>query len=211
MKKKLVSVFLVVALVAIAAVGTLAYFTDKEEASNVFTMGNVDITLTEPAWSGTDASTGEQDAPEVYPGEALAKDPTVTNIGKNPCFVRVKVEGLDQFGTGDMMITLRHGNYVAGYDSANWTLHTDGYYYYNEVVATEATAGDQWNQGLEDVTTPLFNQIVMPFGLDGTEEVKPIKITAEAVQAQAAKASWSEVKGMTIAEIDAWFETCGMG
>ena len=195
MKKKIVSLVLVAALAFTALVGTtLAYFTDKTEAAkNTFTVGNVKIKLEEPAWPAS----GEKDAPEVYPGEALAKDPTVTNIGNNPCFVRVKVTGLDQFGNKGE-ITLRHGNYDATYHSTNWTLSNDGYYYYNKVLATKAT------------TEPLFNQIVMPVGLTGGEATVSIDIYAEAVQAQGAKASWSDVKAMNVEEIAAWFTTCGM-
>ena len=48
MKKKLVAGGLVAALAATAIGGaTLAYFTDEEEAVNTFSVGNVDITLTE--------------------------------------------------------------------------------------------------------------------------------------------------------------------
>jgi len=47
MKKKLVSVFLVVALIAIAAAGTLAYFTDSEQVTNTMTVGNVQINIDE--------------------------------------------------------------------------------------------------------------------------------------------------------------------
>lgn len=47
MKKKIVSLALAVCLIAIAAVGTLAYFTDTDKATNTFTMGNVDIDLKE--------------------------------------------------------------------------------------------------------------------------------------------------------------------
>ena len=48
MKKKITAIFLCVALVAIAIVGaSLAYFTDKDEATNTFTMGNVKIDLQE--------------------------------------------------------------------------------------------------------------------------------------------------------------------
>ena len=108
------------------------------------------------------------------------------------------------------MITLRHGQYVAGYDSDNWTLHTDGYYYYNKVLATTETAGNEWNVGLGTVTEPLFNQIVMPTGITNNAEAKDIVVYAQAVQAQGAKASWSAVKTMTTAEVAAWFTTCGM-
>ncbi len=210
MKKKILSLTLVVCLLAIAVVGgTLAYFTDTEDADNTFTVGNVDIELTEPAWT---EGTGSTDAEDVYPGEALAKDPTVTNIGANPCFVRVSVSNLDQFVTEEMpnaMITLRHGNYEAGYDDTNWTLY-NGYYYYNKPLATVETAGDEWNEGLGTVTEPLFNQIVMPTELEGLEDTKTIEVVAEAVQAQGARASWGAVKAMTVAEIAAWFDTCGM-
>ena len=48
MKKKFTAVFLCVALVAIAVVGTsLAYFTDTKSATNTFTVGNVKIDLIE--------------------------------------------------------------------------------------------------------------------------------------------------------------------
>ena len=48
MKKKLTAIFLCVALVAIAIVGaSLAYFTDTDEATNTFTVGNVKIDLIE--------------------------------------------------------------------------------------------------------------------------------------------------------------------
>lgn len=192
MKKKIVSIALVVAMVAVIAVGSLAYFTDKDNADNVFTVGNVNITLTEPNWN----STGKEDAPDVYAGEPLAKDPTVTNDGNNPCFVRIKVENLDQFGPKGA-ITYRT-DYAADKLGENWAKGTDGYFYYTKVLEVKAT------------TDALFDQIVMPTGLTGGEEAAPIKVTAEAVQAQGAKARWADVQTMTVDEIAAWFTTCGM-
>lgn len=48
MKKKLTAIALVVALLAVAVIGgTLAYFTDTDNADNVFTTGKVDISLVE--------------------------------------------------------------------------------------------------------------------------------------------------------------------
>lgn len=43
MKKKIISICLVLAILAVAATGTLAYFTDEDGAKNTFTYGNVDI------------------------------------------------------------------------------------------------------------------------------------------------------------------------
>lgn len=192
-KKKIVSLCLAAVLVVMAIAGaTVAYFTDTDAKDNTFTVGNVDITLTEPNWEGS----GKEDAPEVYPGEPLAKDPTVTNVGKNPCFVRISVANLMQFDDkGD--ITYRT-NYVTGALGENWVLHTDGYFYYNKVLA------------INETTDALFDQIVMPTGLTGNEDTQPITVTAEAVQAQGAKPSFTAVQAMTVEEIAAWFTTCGM-
>ncbi len=195
MKKKITAIALVVCLVAVAVVGgSLAYFTDTDKAENTFTVGNVDITLTEPNWEGS----GSQDAPEVYPGEPLAKDPTVKNTGANPCFVRVKVTGLDCLAPAGN-ITYKT-DYVAGKLGDNWVKHTDGYFYYNQVLA------------VGDKTDALFDQIVIPTDLEnGDAEAEfNVVVSAEAVQAQGAKASWSAVQTMTVAEIAAWFTTCGM-
>ena len=71
MKKKITAIALVICLVAVAIVGgSLAYFTDKEEATNTFTAGNVDITLTEPKWV--------EEKAVLVPTREIAKDPTIT-------------------------------------------------------------------------------------------------------------------------------------
>ena len=79
--KKILALLLVICLAMAIGVGaTLAYFTAEDTAKNEFTVGNVKIDLTEPKWD----ENGSKEAPEVYPGEALAKDPTVTNTGNVP-------------------------------------------------------------------------------------------------------------------------------
>lgn len=196
MKKKLlaISVVVIIAITAIAS-ASLAYLTDEEEAENVFTVGNVDIDLTEPNWNAT----GKEEAQDVYPGEPLAKDPTVENIGANPCFVRISVSNLDQFAEKyeGAMITYRT-NYVDGALGDDWALHTDGYFYYTKVLA------------VGEKTDALFDQIVIPFALENSETTENIVVTAEAVQAQGARPSFSAVQAMTVEEIAAWFATCGM-
>lgn len=195
MNKKVLSTVLAGALAVTAVVGgSLAYFTDSAEKKNTFTVGNVNITLTEPNWEGN----GSEDAPEAYPGEPLAKDPTVKNDGANPCFVRIKVDGLDSLSPAGM-ITYRT-DYTTGGLGDGWVKGSDGYFYYDTVLEVDAT------------TNALFDQIVMPTDLthgDGTTEYNVV-VTAEAVQAQGAKASWADVQTMTVNEIAAWFGTCGM-
>ena len=199
MKKKIVAIALVACLaLTVIAGATLAYFTDKTEVKeNVFTVGNVDITLTEPKWDAN----GTQDAPEVYPGEKLAKDPTVENVGANPCFVRIKVTGLDCLAPAGL-ITLKT-DYVEGI-SAEWVEY-EGYYYYYKDGCGVLAAGVK--------TDALFDQIVIPTDLkNGDAQTEfHVDVYAEAVQAQGAKdPNWAAVQGMTVAEIAAWFATCGM-
>ena len=211
MKKKIIAVCLIVALAATAVIGgTLAYFTDTEEAENVFTVGNVDIELTEPGWEAT----GKEEANTIYAGEPLAKDPTVENVGNNPCFVRIKVEGLDQFGTKGM-IQYRDEHYQVGKLNDGWVEY-NGYFYWSKPLVVKGTETESWNDGLVSKTNPVFTSIVMPTGLTGDETAQPILVTAQAVQAQGAAPSWSNsvngqpaVKNMTVEQIAGWFATCG--
>lgn len=194
MKKKILAIVLCIAMLAIAIVGgTMAYFTDNDAKTNTFTVGNVSIVLTEPNWDAT----GAAEAADVYPGEPLAKDPTVTNDGANPCFVRIKVEGLDQFADdfNGAMITYRT-DYVTAALGEHWVLHTDGYFYHNHPLQPGVT------------TDALFDQIVIPFELTNSAAAEPIVVTAYACQAQGARPSFSAVEAMTVEEIAAWMNTC---
>ncbi len=203
-------VALSVAMVAILAVGgSLAYFTQTKVADNVFTVGNVRITLTEPAWDDPDGG-GRADGDTVYPGEPLAKDPTVTNIGANPCFVRIQVTGLDCLvpdpeaeDAADYMITLRNV-------SPDWTYY-EGYYYYNKVL--NCTSDTEHSQ-LLTATPELFTHIVIPTAIENIYEPwwqYNVKVTAQAVQAQKARPSFDNgVLLMTVEEIANWFGTCGL-
>ena len=204
MKKKMLVTTMVTLLIAIALIGTtLAYFTDTKQATNTFTVGNVKIELTEPNW----VASGSVDAPAVYPGEPLKKDPTVENVGANPAFIRVKVTGLDSLAPDAGLITLRT-DYVDGKLGDGW-VYLNGYYYYTKPLVVKGTESDTWNVGLVYKTDALFDQIVIPTDLKNgdTETEYNVVVTAYAVQAQGARPSWTDVKAMTVAEIAAWFNT----
>ncbi|MGN0745867.1 MAG: SipW-dependent-type signal peptide-containing protein [Aristaeellaceae bacterium] len=71
-KRKIVLLATALCMIAILAVGgTLAYFTDTAEVTNVFTTGDVDIDLTEDSWK-------PEDDHILMPGHLFAKDPTIT-------------------------------------------------------------------------------------------------------------------------------------
>lgn len=188
-KKKAVSIALAACIAAVAVAGTtMAYLTDKADAKNVMTIGKVDITLTEPNWTAT----GEKEAADLYPGEAVAKDPTVENVGQNPAFVRIKLEMPES-----VQFTFRT-DYQDGI-SKDWEEY-EGYYYYKAVLPAGETAD------------ALFDQVVLDPNTTNAVagEKAQINVFAEAVQAQGAKVKFEDVEKMTVAEIAAWFTTCGM-
>lgn len=75
MKKKLLVLSLCVALAAIAIAGaSLAYFTDTDEATNTFTVGNVKIDLIESRFHRTGSDNS---------GDASLPDPTAKAAGKD--------------------------------------------------------------------------------------------------------------------------------
>lgn len=88
MKKKLIAVLAVVLIVAMSVTGTMAYLTDKtDEVVNTFTVGNVDIELTET-----------EEVYKMVPGTNIHKDPVVTvKSGSEACWLFVKVEESDNF------------------------------------------------------------------------------------------------------------------
>lgn len=92
-KKKILSVALAASLAAVAVVSSsLAYFTDTDQKDNVFTVGNVDITLTEPNW---DADLNNKD---LIPGKTIPKDPTITvDADSETAYTFMKVELSDDF------------------------------------------------------------------------------------------------------------------
>lgn len=77
MKKKLVTTLSVVLILGLAVLGILALNTDRANAVNTFTVGDVRIELNEEFEQGS----------ELIPGVDISKDITVTNTGKNDAYV----------------------------------------------------------------------------------------------------------------------------
>lgn len=86
-KKSIVLIVSIVLAVAIGLGGTLAFFTDRDSDTNVFTVGNVDIELNEDFVQNS----------TLMPGVEINKDTWITNQGTNPAYVWMTVavpEGL---------------------------------------------------------------------------------------------------------------------
>ena len=92
MKKKIILLSVAIALIALLAVGgSLAYFMDTDEVTNVFTVGSVDIEQNEEFVQESQllpvVGTDPTNADDNY----IQKKVTVENIGKNGAYVQTLV------------------------------------------------------------------------------------------------------------------------
>ena len=181
--KKALFIMLSAALIVCATVaGTLAWLTDKTEpVVNTFTVGDINITLTES--DNLDL--------KMVPGQTISKDPKVTvKDGSEACWLFVKVEksvNFDSFMTFEM---------ADGWDALS------GYagVYYRNVDATNADTGfdvlkDNKVTVLETVTKTMLAGVK---NADGTpnENAPTLTFTAYAVQKDGindATTAWGKV------------------
>lgn len=128
MKKKTFVMALALVLVfAVAVGGVVAWLTAKTDSvTNTFTVGDINITLTE--------TTGK--IYKMVPGNDIAKDPTVTvKAGSEACYLFVKVEKSANFDAF-MEYTM----------ADDWTqLPNVSGVFYREVSAKDATAGTSFS------------------------------------------------------------------
>ena len=113
MKKKLLTIALVVALIAIMVSGTLAYFTAEDSVNNTFTIGSVEIEVVEdfeePATMVPVVTVDERDP------NYIDKDARVKNTGKNDAYVQMYVAIPKAMDDVKAFI-------VVDADSADWTV-----------------------------------------------------------------------------------------
>lgn len=206
MTKKKILTLALAALIAVTAItsASVAYFTDTGTARNVFTMGNVNITLDEApvdefgqATDGDRVTENEYGTEAAYPGAVLDKDPTVHNTGSNSAYVRATVNVSDWMN----LVAAYYPEFEATFpnDDYNAALNLlvgelgDGW----SVVGVEA--GDTFTVGRFDAkfvlkydsvvapgedTSPMFTQVKIPVGIDNANAASfnEIKIVAQAVQ-----------------------------
>lgn len=95
MKSRTKNTIICIAMAALlGVVGVFAYLTDTDSQTNVFTMGDVTIDLTEPTWDNypdEDQDNVPDIAEDIWAGKVIAKDPTITNTGDNDAFVYLMV------------------------------------------------------------------------------------------------------------------------
>lgn len=138
-KRKILSLAMALSIVAIMAVGaTLAYFTDTDSAKNTFTVGNVDIAVTENG-EDTEGLTFEN----VMPGSKITKEAAVTNNSSEAAYVRVVVHLNNQLGLYKMLL---NDDYTAAIDNVaavmpGWNINPEkdqfGMRYTSSAASTE--------------------------------------------------------------------------
>ena len=96
MKKKILAFSICIAMLAIALIGgTMAYFTDTDQAENVFTVGNIDIDLREwEKYVGDNSIENVKfsNIDGIMPGMTYDKIVNVKNKGKNDAYVQVTID-----------------------------------------------------------------------------------------------------------------------
>lgn len=176
-KKKLSTGLAALALVGLVGIGgSLAWFTDTENATNEMELKYVNIDLIEDNWiEGNNTA---------LPGDTLTKDPRVVLVGDSvDAWVRIRpisVEvDFDKDGTPEETIPLNTTEKLSEFGiqlNNEWTLDEDtGYFYYNIPLTTSVPS-----------TTVLFNSITIPsnWGNQYINAKVTIDIQADAIQKQ---------------------------
>lgn len=194
--KALLLVLCAIMLVTASIMGTVAYLTSTTETvSNTFSVGQVNITLSETKvdvygakLTGNAAGTTSQgQAYKMLPGHEYVKDPTITvTAGSEPCWLFVKVEN----GISTYEATT---NTIASQLTTNGWQLVDGQtnvYWHAVVDAREAAQ-----------TVKVFEKFVIADAADAVEgwssvtsENTKVSVTAYAIQSDGftdAKTAWA--------------------
>lgn len=191
MKKKILALSMVAICMSVVAYGTLAYYTASETAENVITSGNVGIELLE--WADADRTISYEEMypdniiTDVMPGTDVTKVVEVKNSGDNPVWVRVSVdkqiimsEQMDEEADTGLM--------TMDFDTDNWTVGNDGYFYYTKPLEAGKT------------TESLFAAVAFDPAMDNKYQNCKAKVEVNAYAVQTAN------NGTTVEEAKGWPE-----
>ena len=183
-----------IALVLCCAIGgTLAWLTAKTApVTNTFTVGDIDITLTE-TWNTDTDSNSSNDAwsAKLVPGNTYTKDPVVTVTDKTnvDCYLFVKFE---EIGNANTYLTYTSTLTVAnGWTQGDGTKIPDNVWY-REVSTSDTTKS--WN--LLDGNKVTVNADTVTKGTMSEAQNAKLTYTAYAVQkdnVDSASDAWAKV------------------
>lgn len=164
MKRKILSLCLVVALAATAVIGgTLAYFSDTDAQKNTFTTGNVAIDLWEDFGDndplGTEElipATGSAQAGTLKNG--IEKEVYVENTGSEDAYVRVHIaipsildDAQPDFDASKNVLHFNYDEESVADSKWNWSKSVDG------------TTGSDWNYYTTTIDNVSYNVYVVTY------------------------------------------------
>lgn len=169
MKRKVTAIAVCVAMLAIAVIGgTLAYFTDTDNAKNAFTTGDVKIELVEKNADGTPFTQDQKLLPGSKTENNIAKVVTVENKGTEDAYMWIEVwvpaaldDGDDNSPTAPGLGNSLHFNYGKNVTETKSTflgskeiegVSYNGYVHFVENDAAKASG---------ESTVALLNQVYM--------------------------------------------------
>lgn len=169
MKRKLLLLSVMVICIAIAAVGTLAYYNTDAVAHNVITTGGVNIELHE--YADAEKTQPFKDLSGVMPGIKVTKIAEVENTGASAAWVRVKVEKAIKLAKEIEGFTPDTALVELDIDREHWD-EKDGYLYYKEALQPN------------EITAPIFTSVTFKetMGNEYQGATATVDIVAEAVQ-----------------------------
>lgn len=174
-KRKLLLVALSLCMVAILAMGgTLAYLTDTDNETNVFTMGNVEIDLYEnfdPENAELFPTTGKDENGNII--NAVEKEVFVTNTGSEDAYVRVHIaipqildNGRPDFDASQNVLHFNYASENIGDGKWDWTTTTGAPYegtpwnFYTTIINMEVVDAEG-NTTHKDIN---YNVYVVTYG-----------------------------------------------
>lgn len=192
MKKKNILIIFCLFLVSIITVySTVSFFTDVESNVNVFTVGNVAITLTESETDELGNKTGKvinySNKYHLMPGYTYTKDPTVTvKNGSADSYIRIlitmnNINELKNIYGNDFTLEDMYSNWGENWVYASEKNNTDGTITY-EYRYKNVVNGENGDIKLE----PIFTTFGIPgeTTISDLENIEDLEITviAQAIQ-----------------------------
>ena len=174
MKKNKKSILISLSLICILLIigGTFAYFSTTGTARNAISSSNVKIRMNLTNGEGEDVTPSVT----IMPGQSEDRVVTMTNIGSEPAWVRIKA-GIDVEGT--VSIFNEHGAVsepaveLVDLNTDDWT-YRDGYFYYSKALEPG------------DTTQELFHSVYFGTTIESDYAEKELVLKLDAAATQCA-------------------------
>ena len=196
-KKKIVATCVVMILTVLTFVGsTLAYFTDNGSSkSNTIATGAASVELMDVTYPfGSDVAVPPNTSIKIFPGYEVKKIVTARNTGDMPMYVRASLTPEITLANNAHGREAEIDTSLVSYNinEADWTLHTDGYYYYNTALAADQE------------TVPLLTQVKFSESMGNLYKDSTIRFTVyiQVVQANGSGSSAIEAQGWSTPSVE---------